>query len=294
MRIAREAEITLLSSPHTAELAPDGKHLVLAAAGLFACDLAGRTTTTFRKPSGRGAGHFHVTKSGRLVAQTASTIRVWNLRAGKQESELQPSGYESLRSVSRDASRLLTTSFGPGKLNRAFTVWDTKRGVAIARFEAKKSVVVGAAMSSDGEIVVHGGTDGVVHFFSVGSAAHVARVPARGWIDAVAASPDGRTFATGGRAGVVSVWNRDASVRRTFRYGAKIVGLALHDRCVVAWGSKGAPRVWALESGDTASIDDNATSGLMGGTRSVRFSLDGRRIVTTGNDCRVCISKIAL
>jgi len=52
--------------------------------------------------------------------------------------------------------------------------------------------------------------------------------------------------------------------------------------------------MWDVESGKVvATVDGYATSGLQCGVSSVRFSKDGERLVTMGNDGRVCLWRIA-
>ena len=284
MRLVREAEMTVLASPDTVALAE--KRVVCAANQLFICDLSGRVTKTLRKR----AGNFFVRRND-VVAQTASAFRVFDLRTGDQKLEFTPRGYHLLYGVTSDGKRILTKAYA--KLdNRSFSVWDLATKREIAAFTEKKSFVIGAAISDDGALVVHGGTDGVARFYDVARAEPIARVPTKGWIDTVTSFGD--TFAIGGRAGVVSILSRDARPVRTLQYGGKIAALALSDRFVVARGTKSAPMLWDLQSGDSLRVDHHDVAGLLGGTRCVRLSPDGTRIITCGYDCRVVVSKIEL
>jgi WD40 repeat protein len=276
--------MTVLASPDVVELVSSG--VVCAANQLFICDLSGHVTKTLRKR----AGNFFV-RQNVLVAQTASTFRVFDLRTGKQKSEFTPRGYHTLCGVTRDGKRILTKEFA--KLNnRAFSVWDLSSKKEAVTFTEKKSFVVAATISDDGALVVHGGTDGVARFFDVASTKQIARVPTTGWIEAAASFGD--TFAVGGRAGVVSILSREAEIERTLSYGAKIAGIALSERFVVAYGTKSAPTLWDLSSRVSVPVDHHDVAGLLGGTRCARFSSDGTRIITCGNDCRVVVSKIEL
>ena len=277
--------MTVLASPDTVELVRGG--VVCAANQLFVTDLSGRVTSTLRKR----AGNFFLRRNV-LVAQTASTFRVFDMKTQRQKLEFTPRGYHLLAGVSGDARRMLTKAFHPRTNNRQFSVWDLREQKEIATFTEKKAFVVAAALSDEGDLVVHGGTDGVARLFDVARAEPIARVPTKGWIDA--ATSYGDTFAVGGRAGVVSIISRDAQLRRTFSYGAKITGLALSEHLLVAYGSKSAPMLWHLESGAAVRVEHHAVAGLLGGARCARFSADGTRIITCGNDCRVVVSKIEL
>ena len=287
----REVDVKSVRNAATsAALLPDGKHLVcVAGGGVVAWDFAGRVTKTYRKPTSWGAGALRVTATGRVIAQTARVIRGWRWKTGKPEVELTPpAGYHHLLSVSGDGRYALTRSYAPTK-NKSFTVWDLERKREVVAFAEKKSFVIGAALAVDASIVVHAGTDGIVRFFDVASGKHFARSPGKGWVDVVERSDDGRLFASGGRGGVVFLWRPDGSVHRKVRYATQVAGLTLSPdaRWMVAYGSRGFPVMWDVESGDQVAVIDVHDKG---GVRCVRFSLDSTRLVTVGNDYRVCVS----
>lgn len=285
----------LLASPRAAVLLPDEAHLACVAnSGVFVCDLAGRTTKMLRRATSHAPGRLAIV-ADRLLVQTATHLRAWSIRSWKESAAFDfDETHASVQSISVDGARVLTRSYHPSR-NREFTVWDLARKRAIVTFKEKKSFVVGVTLSADGRVVVHGGTDGVVRFFDVARATHFARVPAKGWIDVAARSDDGRFFATGTRLGFVHVWSPTASLVRTMRLGARVFGIEISPdgRILVAHGAKGAPIAWGLPRGERLfAIDEHPKSGMFGGVRSVRFSRDGRRVVTTGNDYRACIFRI--
>ncbi len=287
MNIERLHDVKILASPHTVLFTPDGKQLVGAGSALWLYDFSGNVVHTFRKPSGYGVSSVFATRTS-LVAKCSSTIRKWNWKTRALEAELVPKalGYHVLASVSADGRRALTTT-----QNKAFHVWDLATGALVATTKEKKSFVVSAALSADGETVAYGGTDGVVRFFDVASKEPAGRAQSRGWIEVAARSDDGRFFATAGRAGVVSIWTRAGGLHRELAQGGK-------SRYVPPNGSRrrarhaGPGRVEREEGRRVATIDDRERSGLLGGTRAVRFSNDGKRIVTMGNDCRAVVSRV--
>jgi hypothetical protein len=238
--------MTVLASPDIVELASSG--VVCAANQLFICDLSGHVTKTLRK----SAGKFFVRQNVLVVAQTASTVRVFDLRTNVQKLEFTPRGYHTLCGVTRDAKRILTNEFG--KL-------DNRRRAFLRRREER---------------------------------AHRARADQR--LDRSGRGVRRHVCRRRARAGVVSILSRDAKLERTFTYGAKLdsFGLTLSKSLVVARGTKSAPVIWDLATGESVRVDHHEPAGLLGGARCARFSGDGTRIITCGNDCRVVVSKIEL
>ncbi len=292
--LVKEAEVKLLASPRTAVLLPGRAHLACVAnGGVFVCDLGGAITKWLRRATSRAPGRIAIV-GRRLFAQTGWHLRTWSIPSWKESITFDfDEKYCSVQSISIDGMRVLTRSYHPR--NKTFTVWDVTKKRVLATFTEKKSFVIGVTLSSDGRVVVHGGTDGVVRFFDVARGEHFARVRGKGWIDVAARSDDGRFFATGTRLGFVHVWSADATLLHTLRLGARVEGIEISPdgQMLLAHGTKGAPIAWDLPSGERLfTIDVHATSGMFGGVRSVRFSQDGTRVVTMGNDSRACVFRI--
>jgi WD40 repeat protein len=286
--LEREVDIRILASPRTADLAPNNERFVFARNALWTTDLAAGYVRMLRKQS-NDFGDFDIA-GNRVIAKNGKAIRAWDLRTNTLVVEYMPRwvGFHVFRSASRDGTRVLTS-----RANKTFSVWDMKKKKELVTFTEKKSFVCGAVLSIDAKIVVHGGTDGIVRFFDVARREHVARVPEKGWIETIARSADGRFFASAGRAGNVAVWTARATRHRLLRgHRGAITRLAMSPdgARVIACGSATRPLMWDVESGDiVATIDGYATSGLRCGVSSVRFSKDGKRIITMGNDGRVCL-----
>jgi WD40 repeat protein len=282
------ADVKVLASPEVAELAPDGKQLVLAARrGVWLCDFTGKVTHTYAKSGGYRTEAFIAGE--RVIGQVGSRIRVWRWRTGKLELDYKPEEHARLQSVSLDGRLALMTSFAPKTNNKALTVWDLRRRRAVASRVESRSVVIGAALAADGSLVVHGGTDGIVRFFDVATQTEVARAKGRGWVDVVARSDDGRFFASGGHGGgAIHVWKPDGTLVRKLPYASRVLGLSLSPDGVLlaAHGTRGRPAIFDVETGArVATLDAHET-----GVRCLRFSHDGKHIVTAGSDYRVCVS----
>jgi hypothetical protein len=283
-----ESVTSILASPHVAELAPDGKHLICGGSSIWLCDLTSHFVRRYTKASGYHVSNVFLTTKGTVVGQQAGPMRVWSWRLAKLRVDFNPRGYHSLVSIDAAGRRALTIEFAPTK-NRAFNVWDLEKKRALARFLEPKSFVIGAVLSADGGTVVYGGTDGQARFFDVASSAVVVRRPGKGWIDVVARANDAPVYATGGR-GSVLVWRSDGSLLRSITPSSRVTGLALspNGELLVVHGSRGHPAVFDVGTGKkVASIDAHE-----GGVRCVRFTLDGEHVVTAGDDYRVCVLRV--
>jgi WD40 repeat protein len=291
-----ESQASILASPRMALLAPDGKHLIcVSPGGTWLCDRAGRLVRRYARP---GSGKVFLTSTGRVIAQVGTAIRAWDWKTGKQRLDLRLSGrrpsregYHVLRSVDATGTRALTIEHAPTK-NRAFTVWDLSQGRSVSRFVAPKAFVIGAALSPDGGIVVHGGTDGYVSFYDVSSSKVIVRPAGKGWIDVVVRSDDGRLYASGGRGGVVCIWTCDGTAHGRIPFKASVEGLALSPdgALLVAYGSSGYPAIFDVETRkQVGTLESHARTGMFGGVRSAWFTPDGMRLVTVGNDLGVSV-----
>ncbi|GAA4982631.1 serine/threonine protein kinase [Nonomuraea thailandensis] len=101
---------------------------------------------------------------------------------------------------------------------------------------------------------------------------------------AVAYSPDGKTFATGGADGAVQVW--DAAGRRVtasldgHTKGVHAVAFSPDGRTLATGSDDGTVRLWSLPSGR----GKGTLTGHTGGVGSVAFSPDGRTVASASRD----------
>lgn len=105
-------------------------------------------------------------------------------------------------------------------------------------------------------------------------------------VDAIAFSPDGKRFATGGWNGTAQIWNvSDGSIVHSIPHGGLYVYAVAYspDGKFLATGSSdhnGFLRIWNAETGELVST----LSGHQDGVVSVVYSHDGKRLLSTSFD----------
>jgi len=283
-RAAREPLAVLPGVGGAAALAfsPCGRWLAVAPRGAGGVELWNPRTVerVHRLPGPTDeVGHLAFSPDGGLVAAAGAAVRVWRAATGEPLAPLADQPPDTMAiSFSPDGTRLLATSRG-GLL----TIWDCSSGSRCL------AASVGRAVPADGAGAVFGlGGGRVAHagntLLDAVTGAVAARLPPQGLVTCLAASPDGRTLATGMAFGSVSLTEFATGRRRPiFAAHAAAVRAIAFDAggSRVATGSlDGTVRLWDVSSGAAKGV----FVGHEGGVERVIFSPDGRRIVTGATD----------
>jgi WD40 repeat protein len=194
-----------------------------------------------------------------------SIIRVWPLDGSTPPLLLK--GHErNIWNVrfSPDGKQLASGSF-----DHSARIWDLGTGKALRTLNGHEQAVVGLGYSKDGKTLVTGGDDSTIRMWRISDGAPIKRVYAGNHIYSVDLSADGRWLATGGRArsGLGTFWHQ-------------LTGGGGEAQPAKLWRTSDMALVASLPHPDDVM--------------SVAFSPDGRWLVTSGEDGKARMWRLAV
>ena len=175
--------------------------------------------------------------------------------------------------------------------------WNIASGKATPLVGHDSWVRSALAFHPSGSTLYSGGYDGRVIWWDVTSEAPGPQrtIEAhRGWVRAVAVSPDGNLLATCGNDNLVKIWNAvdGTQVQECFGHANHVYNVAFHPdgRSLVSGDLKGVVRHWDLATGeqlrhlDAGSLwkYDEGFGADIGGVRAMAFSSDGGLLACGG------------
>jgi len=186
-----------------------------------------------------------------IVTDDDTNTRVWDARSGKL---LTTHPGENKPAFSQDGKLIVTAS----KDNTA-RVWKVRTGKLLVTLAGHKDLIISAAFSQDGERIVTASVDKTARVWEAQGSTLQALLKGEAW--------------EGGKAKLIAVLQ-----------GQERAQFSPDGELIVTAGGKFAEdrsaRVWEAKSGKLVAILQGHTSWLF----SVRFSQDGRRIVTVDSD----------
>lgn len=266
-----------------ADLAPDGK--VAASGGADGAvrlwDVASGQVTEQLSGHAGAVSALEFSPDGRVLASGGAdrTIRLWSPRTGAELRTL--SGHQGeVASVrfSRDSRMLVSASH-----DRTVRLWDATSGALIRAFYGHVDRALDASISPKLTWIASASQDGTARLWSIapGRAGRIMEGH-RGRVTGSLFDHDGTELVTVGHDGTVRSWDPlkgPSTVLATAGARANALDLAAGDDPIGVADSDGVARLWGRR-------DKQATvlRGHRGEVTSLRFSADGKLVVTGGVD----------
>jgi WD40 repeat protein/DNA-binding Lrp family transcriptional regulator len=215
-----------------------------------------------------------------VSASVAGHLHFWNCDKSEELRETQNvQSFIRLLATANDGATVAWC----GNEHRV-VLWDAKAGKQIQEFRPQGNTISQLLFSPDGETLIVAGSAGV-HLFALQQESASRDLSGHsGSVFAAAVSPDGRMVATGGRDGVVRLWEIASGKERRAMYGdTASVGAAAFsaDGTVLATGSNnGFIRLWDVASGQRLHSFD----GHRGAVIAVAFAQRDSALITASVD----------
>jgi WD40 repeat protein len=242
-------------------------------------------------------------RDGRTLASAGSDtlIHLWDPGSGNELRRLE-SHTGPVRAVAISGDGRLLASGGE---DGAVYLWEPRTGHQPRRLEGHTGPVYAVAFSPDGSLLLSGGSDASLRLWKTSNGqplntppAYRAQLTEKGHSEpknplrAVAFSPDGRTLASGGDAGlelIEDLPNASSPLRREVYPGSvRAVAFSPDGRTLAFSGDDNMVRLWDVKTGALISR-------LKGHSRpvwAVAFSPDGRTLASGGGDKKVLLWKV--
>jgi WD40 repeat protein len=189
--------------------------------------------------------------------------------------------------VSQDGSRIYGTK---GNL---VTVWETSTGAVLNSWQADPSYAAGLDLSFDETLLATAGSDNSVNIWDAATGSHVRRLYPAG-THTVAFSPDGTQIASGGRAGILYVWDvTTGDLAHDIAVGSRMFGVGFSPDGTMIATVHGLPdfavRLWDTATGELIweSFDHSSDA------HALAFSPDGEKLATVDGDAHVYVFDVA-
>lgn len=212
-------------------------------------------------------------------ASMDGTVRIWN--AHQPGRSIPLAGHSAaVLSVAFDPAGTRVVS---ASRDRTVRVWGVESATSTVVVQADTTVMV-ASFSPDGQRVVAGSLDGLVHLARADGIGHQDSLSGhRNNVRQVVYSPDGTRIASASHDHTARVWKSDGSESQVLSGHTGMVytvAFSPDSRRVVTASSDHTARIWSVASG----AQETVLRGHAGQVSHAEFSPDGDRVITASFD----------
>ncbi|WP_241758922.1 WD40 repeat domain-containing protein [Pyxidicoccus parkwayensis] len=221
---------------------------------------AGTETLRFEHDAYAIAVAFSADGSQLLSTSMDRSARVWDLKTRREVHRLVGHTEKVESGAFSSDGRLIMTAAG----DRTMRLWNARTGELVDVLRSQGDVSV-AAIDPGFHLVVQAGWDGRVQLLDARGGELLERLDAHhAFAMSVALSPDGHTFASGGRDGVLNVWSRPAAPAEARLRGHSewVETLAFSGKDALVTGAEDGLRTWSLSDWDAVTSRAEATEAV--------------------------------
>jgi RNA polymerase sigma factor (sigma-70 family) len=275
---------------------PDGKALVTAGLGGYACiwdGTTGRELRQFGQPPLSSARCAALSLDGFTLASghDDGAIRLWETATGKPLRSFQKAALAiTALAYSPDGKRLAAASeidWPPRGQVNPVRLWDVATGTEALRFEGHTDTVHTVVFAPDGKTLATGGGryDPTLRLWDTATGkVHNVCKGHEGELWSVAFASDGHTVASGSMDKTVRLWDVASGMEMRRLKGhqkdVNAVAFAPDGKALASGGFDATLRLWDVERG----VELQRFEGHEGGFASVAFSRDGTTLAAGGRD----------
>lgn len=216
------------------------------------------------------------------------TVRLWNIESQKVVKSFN-AHRGAVWMVKFHPTRPIVATCGD---DSRVKLWDSTSFEMIKEWHAENTVR-GISFSPNGERIIAGDREGVIHVYDIESGEKLATKSQSGSILAIDYSSDGKLIATVGNDKIVRIWDAESLTERQTMAGhdGPIYNVRFAESgsllATVGWNKN--IRIWNVETGSEVYNLEGSDGDVWG----VAFCVDGKHLVTGGQDAAARVFDLA-